>query len=80
MTEGDSSKTFYSYFAGRIALQWAMNIVFAVMDGTTMRMAKQYNSDYSRVAMFNQVAITCALLIPGLALNDGAKNAAGRLT
>ena len=69
--EGDHGATFFSYLAARTAFQWSINIMFGVMDGTTLTMAKQHKSDYSRVAVFTQLATTFGMLVPGFILDDG---------
>ncbi len=45
-TEGSHSVTFWTYFAIRSVYQWTMNSAYALMDGTTVRHAVMYNSDY----------------------------------
>ena len=44
------------------------------------RLAKEHNSDFSKVAITNQIAGVIASLIPALVLKDAEENSGGKLT
>ncbi len=43
---GSHTVTFWTYFMIRWVFQWTMSSAYALMDGTSVRMADQHNSDY----------------------------------
>ena len=43
---GSHTVTFWIYFLIRLVFNWTMNSTYALMDGTTVRMADEHNSDY----------------------------------
>ena len=76
-SEGDHSLTFISNLSMRVIYQWALNIVFAVMDGASLRLAKQHDSDFSTVAFWNQLFTTFGTLIPGIVVEDSGEGSGG---
>ena len=45
----------------------------------TKRLAKEHNSDFSKVAIWTSITATVGALIPGFLLKDADENAGGRL-
>ena len=68
---GSWRATFYSYLVAKTVYQGAMNVVFGVLDGVTMRLAKQHGSDFSAVAVWTQLATAAGALVPAFILEDG---------
>ena len=75
--EGDHGLTFVSYLLIRTAYQWAINIVFAVMDGASLRLANQHGSDFSAVAVWTTLTSTFGTLIPGIVVEDSEEGSGG---
>ena len=79
-TEGSHSTTFYSYLVARMAYDWMYKGVYAVLDGTSMRLCEEHNSDYSKISLTNGIASLISSLIPALVLVDAEEGSGGWVT
>ena len=67
---GTHAATFWTYFALRAVYQATMNNVYALLDGTGLRQAKEYNSDYTYIMFFTSLGVTISPLIAGAVIKD----------
>ena len=67
---GNHAKTFWSYFVLRLVFDITMNSVFALFDGSALKLAKEHDSDYSNMALFLQIGAALGSLSSGFLVQD----------
>ena len=71
-TDGSHAATFFTYFFLRIVQAVCVNTMFSLMDGTSMHLVKQHNSDYAMVLIWNTVAGVFGPMISGALVVDSS--------
>ena len=64
-SEGSHQKTFWLYFTLRMIFQSAFLSIYSCNDGTALRHAQEYNSDYSWVQLYTYIATFLSPTIAG---------------
>lgn len=72
-TTGSHGKTFGVYFGLRLIYQWVMNSAFSMLDAAALKQASQFNSDYSYIMFWYQLAWVFGPLVSGFVIDDEAE-------
>ena len=69
-SEGSHQKTFWIYFAKRILYQISLICCYSALDGTALRQARQFNSEYAWVMVYSTIANIFCPLVAGYLIKD----------
>ena len=79
-SKGSHQKTFWIYFTLRMIFQSAFLSIYSCNDGTALRHAQEYNSDYSWVQIYTYIATFLSPTIAGSLIIEAPEGSDGNQT
>ena len=77
-SKGSHQKTFWIYFTLRMIFQSAFLSIYSCNDGTALRHAQEYNSDYSWVQLYTYIATFLSPTIAGSLIIEAPEGSHGK--
>ena len=77
-SKGSHQKTFWIYFTLRMIFQSAFLSIYSCNDGTALRHAQEYNSDYSWVQLYTYIATFLSPSIAGSLIIEAPEGSHGK--
>ena len=77
--EGSHERTFWIYLLLRVLFQSSLLSIYSCIDGTILRHARDYNSDYAWVMVYNNIATLISPPIAGVLIKEAPEGSDGEL-
>ena len=76
-SEGSHQRTFWIYLLLRVLFQSSLLSIYSCIDGTILRHARDYNSDYAWVMVYNNIATLISPPIAGVLIKEAPEGSDG---